>query len=70
MTPDMSYYWEGARDRARINGMNKYILQRYTHSIPTLFGEFLVFICPFFSTQRLVTDYFFFCAVVHPERRY
>ena len=48
MTPDLSYYWEGAREWWEDNNWDgeKQMLQRYvitTHSIPTLLRDFLVF---------------------------
>ena len=69
MTPDLSYYWEGARDSARISGMDKHIYCKGIHiaSLPYSENFKFLFICPFFSTQKLVTNYIFFCAVVHPE---
>ena len=51
MTPDRSYYREGARDESGariINGMKIFFLQRFvittTYSTPTLFRDFF-FVC-------------------------
>ena len=79
MTPDLSYYWEGAREWCEDNKWNeekkrlhKGILLLHTQH-PYPFPGFSCLYRPFFSIQwaknidRLLI---FGALVVHPERRY
>ena len=78
MTPDLSYYWEGAREKRENKNWDEqrtivakvpwYMIT--THSIPIPLFGILYFYLSTLLYAKIVYRLLFFGAVVHPERRY
>ena len=82
MTPDLSYYWEGAREwcedskwdvKKNVAKVYYYYHTQHPYLFFSVFFLFVDFVSIILSRQKTLTDYLFlvqYIIVVHPERRY